>query len=98
MNMNPARQLDYTEHAEIYKALAHPTRLFIVYEIAENKRSVTELATKVGVDISTMSKHLEILRSRKIISRVKEGNQVFYKLEFTCLLNFFECVNNNLAK
>ena len=96
--MNPARQLIYAEHAEIYKALAHPTRLFIVYDIAENKRSVTDLATKVGVDISTMSKHLEILRSRKIISRVKEGNQVFYKLEFTCLLNFFECVNRSLIK
>ena len=94
--MDDSDQLIFQSHAEIYKALAHPTRLFIVYEIAENKRSVTELADKVGVDLSTMSKHLEILRSRKIISRVKEGNQVFYRLEFTCILNFFECVNKSL--
>lgn len=96
--MNNSDQILYQNHADIYKALSHPTRLFIVYEIAENKRSVTELADKVGVDLSTMSKHLEILRSRKIVSRIKEGNQVFYKLEFTCMLNFFECVNKNLIK
>ena len=94
--MNETDQLLFQNHADIYKSLAHPTRLFIVYEIAENKRSVTELAHKVGVDLSTMSKHLEILRSRKIISRIKQGNQVFYRLEFTCILNFFECVNNSL--
>ena len=94
--MNETDQLLFQNHADIYKALAHPTRLFIVYEIAENTRSVTELAHKVGVDLSTMSKHLEILRSRKIISRIKQGNQVFYRLEFTCILNFFECVNNSL--
>lgn len=94
--MNDSDQLIFQNHAEIYKALAHPTRLFIIYEIAENKRSVTELADKVGIDLSTMSKHLEILKSRKIISRIKQGNQVFYRLEFTCILNFFECVNKSL--
>jgi predicted transcriptional regulator len=97
-DMDSAQQAIYNEHAEIYKALAHPTRLFIVYEVAENKRSVSELAEMAGIDISTMSKHLEILRSRKVISRVKEGSHAFYKLEFNCLLNFFNCVNNNLSK
>lgn len=98
LTMDTEQQLIYNDHAEIYKALGHPTRLFIVYEVAENKRSVTELAEMAGIDISTMSKHLEVLRNRKVISRVKEGSQVFYKLEFTCLLKFFECVNKNFLK
>ena len=96
--MNNELLRSYQDHADVYKALSHPTRLFIIHEIAKNKRSVSELANQMEIDISTMSKHLEVLKKCKIISGEKESNQVFYKLQFNCVLNFFNCINNNIKK
>ena len=96
--MNNELLSSYQDHADIYKALSHPTRLFIIHEIANNKRSVSELAKQMEIDISTMSKHLEILKRYKIISGEKESNQVFYKLKFSCVLKFFTCINNNIKE
>ncbi|RPJ48319.1 MAG: transcriptional regulator, partial [Candidatus Latescibacterota bacterium] len=49
--------------ARIIKAMAHPTRLFIVDELARGERCVCDLAEMVGADVSTVSKHLSILRN-----------------------------------
>jgi DNA-binding transcriptional ArsR family regulator len=82
--------------AEIIKAMAHPTRLFIVEELAGNERCVNELTEKIGADISTVSKHLAILRSAGIVRDEKRGAQVYYSLKVPCILNFFGCVESVL--
>ena len=78
--------------AQIIKALAHPSRLFIVEELARGKRCVCELTELVGADISTVSKHLSVLKSAGIVRDEKRGNQVWYELRCTCVLGFFGCV------
>ena len=85
----------YDEHAKIYKALSHPTRLYIVNSISGKRCSVSELANGVNVDISTISRHLEVLRQAGIIEGEKESNQVFYVLKFKCVTKFFDCITNN---
>lgn len=85
----------YVEHAKIYKALSHPTRLFIVNAISNKRCSVSELANGVNVDISTISRHLEVLKQAGIIEGEKESNQVFYVLKFKCVTKFFDCITNN---
>jgi ArsR family transcriptional regulator len=74
------------------KALAHPTRLFIVDELARGERCVCDLRDMVGADISTVSKHLGLLKAAGVVSNDKRGQQVFYRLRTPCVLNFFECV------
>jgi len=78
--------------ARILKALAHPTRLFIVDQLEQQERSVSELTAMVGVDVSTVSKHLSQLKQVGIIRDEKRGNQVFYYLAVPCVMNFFDCV------
>jgi len=82
----------YEKKARLMKALAHPTRLFIVDELARGERCVSELRGLVGADISTVSKHLALLRSAGVITDEKRGLQVFYRLQTPCVLNVFECV------
>ena len=48
------------------KALAHPSRLYIVYRLAEREYFVNELTTFIGCDISTFCKHLGILKDAGI--------------------------------
>jgi len=82
----------YQHQARILKALAHPTRLFIVNELASGERSVRELTDMIGVEMPTVSRHLSILRNAGILTDDKRGLQVFYGLRVPCVLNFFKCV------
>lgn len=82
----------YNVRARIVKALAHPTRLYIVDELAKRERCVCELTAMVGADTSTVSKHLSLLKTAGIIVDEKRGTQVFYSLRVGCVLKFFDCV------
>ena len=86
----------YETRARIIKAMAHPTRLFMVDELSKGKRCVCELAKMVGDDISTISKHLSILKNAGIVADAKRGTQVFYSLRIPCVRNFFSCVESVL--
>lgn len=76
----------------VLKALAHPTRLFMIEELADKSYCVQELTEMVGLDISTVSKHLSILKNAGLVSIEKKGKQVFYSLRMRCALNFLDCV------
>jgi ArsR family transcriptional regulator len=82
----------YEARARIFKALAHPTRLFIVEELARGERCVCELRDLIGADLSTVSKHLALLKGTGILTDSKRGAQVFYRLRVPCVLNFFGCI------
>lgn len=78
------------------KALAHPARLLAVEELARGERCVCELQQLIGSDMSTVSRHLAILREAGIVTDERRGNQVFYALRVPCILNFFGCVESVL--
>lgn len=84
----------FEARASIIKAMAHPTRLFMVDELSRGERCVCELTEMVGADVSTVSKHLAILKGAGIVRDEKRGSRIFYKLHFPCVLNFFLCVEN----
>lgn len=90
--METMQQSRYEARAAIIKALAHPTRLFIVEELHRGERCVCDLTAQIGADISTVSRHLAVLKHAGIIDDDKRGNQVFYTLKVPCILNFLGCV------
>lgn len=90
--MTSAAQLEYKAKAKIIKALAHPSRLFIVDELARGERCVAELTDMIGVEMPTVSRHLSQLKEVGIVEDEKRGAQVFYRLRVPCVLNFFGCV------
>ena len=83
----------YEPRARIMKALAHPTRLFIVDQLAGQEYCVNELTDMVGCDMSTMSKHLSLLRDAGIVRDEKRGACIYYTLRCPCILNFFTCTD-----
>lgn len=80
--------------AKILKALAHPTRLLLIEELARQTKCVCELRDVAELDMSTVSKHLSVLRNAGIVEDQKRGLQVFYSLKTPCVLNFFQCVES----
>ena len=87
--MQPATKALFEARARVIKAMAHPTRLFLVDELGRGERTVGELHSLVGTDMSTVSRHLAVLRDAGIIQDDKRGNQVFYSLRCPCVLDFF---------
>ena len=82
----------FEQRAGIMRALAHASRLMMVDELSRGERCVCELTELVGADMSTVSKHLSVLREAGIVDCRKEGVQVFYRLRVPCVLNVFGCV------
>ena len=92
--MNAKEKAKYEIRAKIVKAMAHPTRLYIVDHLAKGDLCVNELTEKIEADMSTVSKHLAILKSVGIVQSKKKGTQVYYHLKMPCMLNFFGCVES----
>jgi DNA-binding transcriptional ArsR family regulator len=90
--MDESSRAKYGARARIIKALGHPSRLIMVDELSRGERCVCELRELVGADLSTVSKHLSVLKNAGIVEDDKRGVQVFYRLKVPCVLNFFSCV------
>lgn len=71
---------NYTEKAELLKALAHPTRLCIVHGLMENECTVNKITGCLEMPQSTISQQLAILRSKGIIEGRRNGTEVCYSV------------------
>ena len=94
--MDAKRQIRYEARARIIKALAHPARLAIVDELRAEPRCVCEIQAVIGLDMSTVSKHLSVLKHAGIVQDEKRGVQVYYRLRCPCVVDFFECAEKVL--
>ena len=96
--MQAKQKARYESRARIIKALAHPARLFMVDELAKRPLCVCELRDLVGSDISTVSKHLSVLKNAGLVADEKRGSQVFYRVRCTCVTDFFTCAETVLKR
>ena len=87
--MTYIRQFEYTNvlqtllrkyKANIFQALAHPTRIAIVELLRAGELPAGAIQERLGLEQANLSQHLATLRSRQIVVNRKEGNQVFYSL------------------
>ncbi len=88
----------YEARSQVFKALAHPSRLLIVDELSKAERCVCELTALVGSDMSTVSKHLSVLKAAGIVEDQRRGSQIWYSLRMRCVMGFFGCVETELQR
>lgn len=91
--MDPEALKICQRRAKVIKALAHPSRLHIVDKLSEAECCVHELTELVGCDMSTVSKHLSVLKNAGIVSDEKRGSSVYYTLRVPCILDFLGCAD-----
>lgn len=77
--------------ALVIKALSHPTRLLLVEALAQGEQRVRELTELAQADISTVSKHLSVLKRAGLVRDRKAGSSVYYRITDPCILDFFDC-------
>jgi ArsR family transcriptional regulator len=66
--------------ADIFQALAHPTRIAILEFLSEGELSAGALIEMLGMEQANVSQHLAVLRAKQIVVNRKAGNQVFYSI------------------
>jgi len=66
--------------ADIFQALAHPTRIAILELLSGGELSAGALIEKLGMEQANVSQHLTVLRAKQLVSNRKAGNQVFYSV------------------
>ena len=66
--------------AEVFQALAHPTRIHIAECLEDGELPVGVLIERLGIEPANLSQHLAVLRAKGLVVNRKEGTQVFYAL------------------
>ena len=76
--------------AEIFQALAHPTRIAIVELLRDGELPAGKLIERLGLEQANASQHFSVLRAKQIVVNRKEGNQVFYSLRSPLLIEVLD--------
>ena len=92
--MNDEILKKYKKRSETIKALAHPTRLFIIDFLSDGEKCVCEIVKQVGADISTVSKHLLLMKNAGLLEDEKRGLNVFYRVVCPCVSKLFDCIES----
>jgi DNA-binding transcriptional ArsR family regulator len=97
--MKPFKRAEHKNSADFFKALGHPTRLWIVRQLADGREHcVCEFVDRVGVDFSTISQHLSVLKQAGILKDDKRGKSVYYMLSCPCLVTMLACLDTRFEK
>jgi len=83
--------------AAVMAALGSPARVRLVELLSGGERSVGSLAAEVGLDVSTVSRHLATLRRAGLLKTRKEGSTMRYSLSTPRVLDFFDCIERVLS-
>ena len=84
-------------HAEICAAMADPTRIAIIYELADGPRNVSEIVAALGLNQTSVSRHLRFLRDRGMVSTDRQGQNVYYALADTRVIQALDLMRAVLA-
>jgi DNA-binding transcriptional ArsR family regulator len=84
-------------HAEICAAMADPTRIAIIYELAEGPRCVGDVVSALQLNQTTVSRHLRFLRDRGMVSTDRQGQNVYYTLADQRVIQALDLMRSVLA-
>jgi len=86
-------QLD--KASEKLKAMAHPIRISILFILKEgDKMTVTQIHERLGIEQSTTSHHLGILKNKGVLCSKREGKNTYYYLKYTVLGQVIDCLQS----
>jgi len=86
----------YELQAEVYRALANPTRLMIIDCIGHKEKTVSEVVECLNLTKSNASQHLKYMRAIGILCSRKEGRRVYYYVSDKRLLRAIDLIKKVL--
>jgi ArsR family transcriptional regulator len=76
--------------AQIFQALANPTRIAIVDALRDGEMSAGALMVRLDLEQANASQHLAVLRGKQVVVNRRAGNQVYYSLRDPVLIDVLD--------
>lgn len=84
-------------HAEVCGGLADPKRIAILYALADNPQTVSQLAGMLDTPQPTVSRHLKILRDHGMVVADRDGSNIYYALGDKRIIRALDLLREVLA-
>lgn len=68
------------DRAEICSVFANAKRVMILWSVAKQEKSVTEIAQEIDASLQSTSQHLHLMRVRRILESRREGQTIYYRI------------------
>ena len=80
--------------ASMLKAMAHPMRIAILNYLEGGKKlTVTEIHELLGIEQSTTSHHLGILKDKGVLCSKREGKNTYYYMKYDMIGQIMDCLH-----
>ena len=94
MEFTDLKAVEIERAATMLKAISHPMRLAILGYLSDgNKLNVTEIHELLGIEQSTASHHLGILKDKGILASERQGKNSHYYLKRKNLSQLVSCIS-----
>lgn len=97
MVINRMDQPLYVAKAELFRSLGHPARIRILELLVEHEQSVTSLLAETGLEPSSLSQHLNVLKHTAMVQSSRKGNAVTYRITDDSVQHFLKAARAVLA-
>ena len=95
MPLSTLDQPVYAAQADLFRAPGHPARILEL--LVEGDQSVGSLLAEIGLEPSTLSQHLAVVKRTGLVESSRKGNAVTYRLADASVEEFFAAARNLLA-
>lgn len=76
--MDAARKILAKQQAAMCRVFANPTRILILWTLAEEEKTVSEIAIAVGASLQNTSQHLRLMKEKGILKSRREAHAIYY--------------------
>ncbi len=84
--------------ASYFGVLSEPTRIRIMHAICEDEKTVSQIVEELGASQTNVSRHLGIMHRSGVLSRRKEGNQVYYRTADAAMVELCRSVCKRISE
>jgi DNA-binding transcriptional ArsR family regulator len=83
--------------AELFKSLGHPVRVQVLEQLVAGERSVGSLAEGLGLELSSLSQQLGVLRRAGVVITRRDGNTIYYSVRDPGMADLLEVAKRMLV-
>lgn len=83
--------------ARYFGLLSEPMRLRIIHAICESEQSVSNIVKASGANQANVSRHLSLLYNAGVLSRRRDGNFIYYRVNDPTLIEICRSACNRIA-
>ena len=68
------------EQAEFCRIFGNTSRILIMWNLADQELSVSDIAQRVGTSMQNTSQHLALLKEHHLVSSRRDGQTIYYRI------------------